>query len=114
MMTNSSANEPAWQPSEQVRNSANWTAFIAQCGLPDYASLARKAEADPEWFWNALIRYADYRFYRPYERVMDVSAGMEFTRWCVGGSTNLVLNALGKRPRDKASDPAIIWESENG
>lgn len=102
-----------WQPTEEFRAAANWTSFLRAVDLPSYDALTAKASADPEWFWNALIRHLGFRFYRPYERVLDLSEGIEFPRWCVGGTTNLVLNCLDKHG-DAASRPAIVWEGEDG
>ena len=64
-----------------------------------------------EW----MGRETGLRFFRPYERVVDESAGIERVRWCVGGTTNAALNALDRwRGTPTWDKPAILWEGENG
>jgi acetyl-CoA synthetase len=103
-----------WHPSEKVRQESNWSAFLRDIQLPSYEALAAKASADPSWFWDALIQHIDFRFYRPYAQVLDLSGGIEFPRWCVGSTTNLVLNCLDKHTGEAAARPAIVWEGEEG
>lgn len=105
----------AWWPDEAVRRHSNWQAFIDATGLAGYAELAARADNDPAWFWDALIRFLGIRFYRPYREVLDLSEGLAFPRWCVGGTTNLALNCLDKhRGTATQTRPAVIWESETG
>ena len=108
-----SAGEFVWYPSEQVKREANWTAFIHASGMPDYPALAARSSSDPDWFWNELIRFVDFRFYKPYDTVRDMSRGLPFAQWCIGGTTNLVLNALDKKTAAERATLAVIWEGEN-
>ncbi|MBN4016581.1 AMP-binding protein, partial [Rhodospirillaceae bacterium AH-315-P19] len=107
--------EILWRPSPEIKEKSNLTAFLRSENLPDFAALLDRSNADPEWFWNALIRHYDIRFYKPYERVLDTSDGIEWPRWCVGGTTNVVLNALD-RHRDTPiwQKDAVVWEAEDG
>ena len=79
-----------WRPDESIRRSANLTAFMNAHGVADYDALNRRSVEDPQWFWNALIAHFGLRFGRPYDRVLDISAGGSWARWCVGGSMNIV------------------------
>jgi len=109
------AEDYVWWPSGDVKRRSNWQAFINAEGLEDYDSLAVRADDDPSWFWNALIRFLGIRFYKPYERVLDLSEGLPFAHWCIGGTTNLVLNCLDKHIGGAAETrAAVIWESETG
>tara|TARA_R110002095_G_scaffold210797_1_gene198300 strand:- start:701 stop:1030 length:330 start_codon:yes stop_codon:yes gene_type:complete len=92
-----------WQPTEELIANSQIQKFINAASVSDYDELLIKADADPEWFWNAAIKFLDIKFYQDYDRVMDQSKGIEWTEWCVGGKTNLVLNCLDKH---KGSD---IW-----
>jgi len=104
----------AWVPSEESIAARNWTRFARAEGLDGYDALAAKAAREPEWFWNALIRFLDVRFQQPYERVLDLSKGLPWAEWCVGGTTNLALNCLDKHLPARADHPAIEWEGEDG
>ena len=109
-----SNSEFAWRTDEQTIAHANWTAFMRAEHLSEYAEVAERATHDPEWFWCAIIRHLDFRFDRPFERLIDASAGQPFTRWCVGGTTNLVLNALDKWQGADREREMIVWEGEDG
>ncbi len=64
---------------------------------------------------DALIRFLDYRFEKPYERVLDLSEGAPFAHWCVGGVTNVVLNCVDRyRGTVRYAQPVLVWEGEDG
>ncbi|PWB61327.1 MAG: AMP-dependent synthetase [Bradyrhizobiaceae bacterium] len=105
----------AWQPSEAFKRASNWSAFLAAENLADYEQLERKAAQDPEWFWDALIRFLDVRFVKPYARVLDLSQGLPWPQWCVGGTTNMTLSLLDRHlAAGRGGHEAIVWESEDG
>ena len=104
-----------WRPDAAIRQAANLTAFMKALGVTDYETLNRRSVTEPEWFWNALIGYFDLRFGTPYERVLDASAGVPWTKWCVGGTTNIVVNCLDRhRGTPVMAKTAIEWEGEDG
>lgn len=110
-----STNEFVWQPDPALARASNAAAFMRALGVSDYAGLVRCGDAEPERFHHAFFKHLDFRFYRPYTRVLDESGGIAWARWCVGGTTNVVLNALdrwrGTPVYDKA---AVVWEGEDG
>jgi acetyl-CoA synthetase len=103
----------AWQPDPRRVADATLTAFIARHGLPDYAALLARSEADPAWFWDALIKDFGLLFTTPYSQVMDAGDGAPWTRWCVGGELNLAANCLDPE-RHADTLEAVVWESEAG
>ncbi|MBP0465412.1 AMP-binding protein [Roseomonas sp. PWR1] len=106
--------EIAWWPSDAVRRDANWTNFVAQCGLPDYGALAARASSEPEWYWRALSRWLGFRFRQTPNRMLDLADGVAHPRWCLGGTANLYDTAVGAT-LDLAPDrAAVIWEGEEG
>jgi acetyl-CoA synthetase len=110
----SRARDFAWEPTEEVRNAANLTGFIKAAALDSYEDLEGRCEADPDWFWDALIRHLGIRFSVPYERVLDLADGIEWPRWCVGGRLNMVQTCLDRHLEANAARSAIIWEGEDG
>lgn len=91
------------------------TAFLDHCGVDSYEALVARADRDPDWFWPHVMAFHDLRFSKPYERLLDLSQGREWPRWCVGGELNIAANCLDRTlervPPDK---PAILWEAEDG
>ncbi len=105
----------AWRPDPAQAAASNLGVFMRAVGAASQAELVRRADADPAWFHDALLRHIDLRFYRPYARVLDESAGAEWPRWCVGGTTNVVLNALDRWRGTPAYDRrALLWIGEDG
>lgn len=104
-----------WQPTEELLASSQIQKFINAAGVDDYDELLVKSDSDPEWFWNTAIKFLDIKFYQDYEKVMDQSGGIEWTEWCVGGKTNVVLNCLDKHKNTDVWDKTFIHhETEAG
>jgi acetyl-CoA synthetase len=104
-----------WTPSEEFKRASNWSAFIAAAGLADYAALERKAATDPEWFWDALVRFLGVQFVKPYTRVLDQSKGIAWPQWCVGATGNMTLSLIDRHlAAGRGGHDAIVGESEDG
>lgn len=108
--------EFVWVPSDELKRSSRLGGFLRRHGLADCAALHARAAGDPEWFWDAVIRYFDLRFDTPYERVLDLTGGIAWPTWCAGGRTNLVLTCLDAHMADDVARDrlAIVWEGEEG
>jgi len=104
-----------WHPTEEVVRETNLAAFLARHGLASLDALMTRADSEPSWYWQALLEFFDIRFAQPYTAVLDVSDGIEWPKWCVDGTTNVVANCLERhRGTDTWVKPAIIWEGEDG
>ena len=104
-----------WHPTPAVIDNAVMQRLLRTTGIADLAALNQRATDDPEWFWAAILGFLDVQFYKPYQQVMDVSRGIEWAKWCVGGKTNLVLNCLDKhRETPTWNKTYIIWDGEDG
>jgi acetyl-CoA synthetase len=96
-------------------DNANLTRFMRALGVDSFDALNARASADPPWFHDELIRILDYRFERPYDQALDLSEGLPFAHWCVGGTTNVVLNCIDRqRGTARYTQAALVWEGEDG
>ena len=109
-----------WRPDPARAATSNLAGFMRSLGLGladarGYLQLLERAEKDPGEFWHQVIRHAELKFYAPYKQILDTSRGIEWAQWCVGGTTNAVLNCLDRHtaPAQRAKD-AIVWEAESG
>jgi len=103
-----------WTPPPELIEQSNLTAFLRATGQPDYDTLAAKAEADPAWLMEEVFRFCDVRFYRRYDRMLDLGRGEPWARWCSGGTTNIVLNCIDKHRGTPVWDQTfIVWEGED-
>ena len=105
---------PVWEPSPDIARKTTMAAFLRRHNLSNLDALLSRADAEPHWYWNALLDFFDIQFVKPYIDVLDVSKGIAWPRWCVGGTTNVTLNCLDKhRGTPVWKKPAIIWEGED-
>ena len=110
----SQASAYVWTPRPELVEQSNLTAFLRAAGQPDYDALAAKADADPACLMEQVFRFCDVRFYRPYGQMLDLSRGLPWARWCVGGTTNIVLNCIDKHEGTPVWDQTfLVWEGED-
>ncbi|MCG3754502.1 AMP-binding protein [Amycolatopsis sp. Poz14] len=109
----------AWAPPEEVRDRSRYLAAVRKWGLPgdaDGVSEAnRRAIADPEWFWRAVVEDLDIAFAEPFERVLDESEGKPFPRWFAGGRVNVAELCAHRHARGElAGKTAVVYEGDSG
>jgi acetyl-CoA synthetase len=104
-----------WEPSPEVISKSRLKRFMDQHGIQTFAELLKRADDDIEWFWDAAIKDIDIAFYRPYDKVVDLSEGKPWARWWIGGRMNIVQSCLDRYRGTESHDKlAIIWEGEPG
>ncbi|MGH9783722.1 MAG: AMP-binding protein, partial [Terriglobia bacterium] len=93
-------------------------AFMRAHGIATFDELMRRSTEDAEgiaWFWDAVLRDLDIRFSKPYAKIVDLSRGDPWARWCVGGELNIVTNCLDKWLGTPVENQiALRWEGEDG
>ncbi len=104
-----------WEPTPEYVDRAHLTRFMQAHGIATFDDLMDRSTSDVAWFTDALLKYLDIRFREPYREVVDLSRGIAWPRWCVGGLMNIVDNCLEKYLGTPAeSRTALIWEGEEG
>ena len=101
--------KPVWFPADP--SSTNVGRFMAAHGIERFEDLERRSIDEPEWFWDAVVKFLDIDFPTPYRQVLDVSDGIAWARWFVGGETNFAHVAVDRHPAERT---AIVWEGEDG
>jgi acetyl-CoA synthetase len=105
-----------WEPTPEYVERSHLKRFMDRHGIRTYEELIRRSEEDFRWFWRAFIDYAGIEFYQPFQEVCDLSRGLPWPKWFVGGSINVAHNFLDKwadRP-ETAGRTALVWEGEDG
>ena len=78
----------------------------------NYAEFYRRSIDDRDGFWAEQATLIDWQ--TPPQQICDDSKP-PFTRWFVGGATNLCHNAVDRHLKDRAEQPALIYvSSETG
>src|SRR3990172_11529747 len=107
--------EIVWWPTAEQAQSSRLAAFLRAHSLASFQELMRRSTDDIEWFWNSVLKDLDIRFFTPYEKIVDLSRGDPWARWCVGGRMNIVQNCLEKWLGTPAENKvAVRWEGEEG
>ena len=107
--------EFVWHPTPELIAQSNLQRFIEKHALGSYGKLMRRSTTDIAWFWDTVLRDLDIQFYKPYSRVVDLSEGKPWARWCVDGEMNVVHNMLDKYAGTPTNEKiAIKSETENG
>ncbi len=107
--------EIVWRPSRETIERAHLTRFIHQNNLKDFNELLLRSTEDVAWFTDTILKYLDIQFYKPYSSVIDLSAGIQFAKWCLDGQMNIVHNCVDKvQSSVNANQLAVIWEGEEG
>ena len=73
-----------------------------------YADFHRRSLVDRDAFWAEQAQLIDWE--RPFDSVCDASRP-PFTRWFVGGRTNLCHNAVDRHLSTRAAQNALIYVS---
>lgn len=108
-------NNIVWEPTDEYIQKANITRFMKKHNIKNYEKLIKKSIEDIEWFWDAAIKDLGIEWYKPYKTVLDDSNGIQWTKWFIGGKTNIVHNCLDKHiTPQKKNNIAITWENEIG
>jgi acetyl-CoA synthetase len=108
-------NSIVWRPTPEQSSRSRLAAFMKAHSIPTFEDLMRRSTDDIAWFWDAVIRDLDIRFFTPYEKILDTSEGEPWARWCVGGRLNIVHNCLDKWIGTETENRiALRWEGEDG
>jgi acetyl-CoA synthetase len=107
--------EYVWRPSQNYIEQAHLTYFMRAHSIQNFKELIRRSTEDVAWFTEAVLRYLDIRFYEPYSQVVDLSRGIAWPEWCVGGKMNIIHNCLDKyMGTEVEGKQALIAEAEDG
>jgi acetyl-CoA synthetase len=116
MNQNSDFDQPvAWRPTAEIIEKAQLTKFIKQTNSRDFDDLYQKSIENVEWFTGEVLKFLDIKFEPKYEKLLDLSDGIQFPHWCVGGGLNITEICLDRWQTDEMKNqPAVIWEGEEG
>jgi acetyl-CoA synthetase len=105
-----------WTPTAEYIEAANVTRLANTYRIGSLAELRARSVADIGWYWDAVVQDLQLPFRSPYDRVVDVTRGIEHPDWFVGGTLNVVDACLTRwvRDPDAAQRTAIVHESEDG
>ena len=105
-MLNSVNADIVWRPTPELIAQSNLKRFMGRHGLQSLDELQQRSTTDIAWFWDAVLQQLDVRC--KYDLIVDLSRGIQWPRWCVGGELNIVDRCL------RGTGVAIRYEDEPG
>jgi len=88
---------------------------MSRNGIASFDELLQRSTTDVAWFTDALLKFLDIRFQKPYSKVVDLSRGIAWPQWCVGGMLNIAYNCVDKHyGAETGKRAAVIYENESG
>jgi len=114
-MTETGREEIVWRPTREYAERTRLARFIRSLGVGSLEELQRRSIAEPDWYWDTVVRDLGLRFSRPYTRVRDVSRGVQWPRWFEGGLMNFADNCVDRHiDSGRGDQAALIWEGDDG
>jgi acetyl-CoA synthetase len=114
---------PVWFPTPEYVRGSHLERLMLAMGIeldaahPEsaYDEFYRRSISDQETFWRSTLDEIGIEWFQPFDRVVDLSGGIQWPRWFPGGKLNLTHNAVIRHLKSgRADQAAIIWEGEDG
>jgi acetyl-CoA synthetase len=103
-----------WRPTSQYVDNSNMSRFMRKHGIRTVEDLIKRSIDDIEWFWDATAKDLNIEWFKPYEKLLDTSKGIEWARWFIGGKLNITYNCIDRHAKAKRDKVAVIWQGEDG
>lgn len=106
----------AWAPKQSELEQMRLYQWMKKLGYEDYDTFYEKSVEDISWFWDEAVKEMDVAWFRSYDQALDLSKGVKWPSWFVGGQLNVTHTAVDRWAEDpEAKDrKAIVWEGEDG
>ncbi|MDQ6664051.1 MAG: AMP-binding protein, partial [Acidobacteriota bacterium] len=101
-----------WEPSPEWIARTNVWRFMQKLGFDDREEFLAYSRDHLEEFWDRMAAEVGIEWAQPYRQVLDISRGVEWAQWFVGGKLNIAANTLDRHAA--SANPAILGEAEDG
>ena len=98
---------------DQIKNS-NIYRFMKKHNISSLDDLSKKANIDLEWFWHAVEKEIGIIWDKHYDKILDLSLGLPWPKWFVGGKTNIYKSTVEKYSKISPNKIAYTFVSEDG
>jgi acetyl-CoA synthetase len=104
----------AWVPSPAQLEEANVARLARALRCGDHGALHRVSIEEPDRFWRAVRDDLGIPFSHDWDRVLDDSRGIEWTRWFSGARLNVADACVHRWARERPQEEAAVWQPEDG
>jgi acetyl-CoA synthetase len=103
-----------WEPAPEQARASRLARFLRSLGVSDLTGAQQAARDSAERFWAAVVDDLDIRWSHRFERALDSSEGIEWTRFWPGGRLNLASSAAERWAAETPGRTAVAWEGDDG
>ena len=107
-------NKFAFIPEQSQYESSNIFQLMKKLGIKSLEELLTKSIQDNEWFWHQVDKDIGIVWEKPYEKILDTSQGIAWSKWFIGGKTNIYKSSVEKFSKSDPDKIAYYFESEDG
>jgi acetyl-CoA synthetase len=104
------ADGPVYFPEDEDIERAHVTALQRELALDSYGALYAWSVSEREAFWAKTIERLGICLHQPYDRLVDLSGGIEAPAWCAGARMNIAGSCFQADPEQTA----IVCRREGG
>jgi acetyl-CoA synthetase len=104
-----------WEPAEREIENIRMYQLMGKLGYKSYDEFYKQSIKDISWFWDEVVKDLGIQWFSPYHEILDLSRGMKWPRWFVGGELNITDSCVDKWLDDPITSQrlALIWEGED-
>ncbi|WP_371069154.1 AMP-binding protein [Sediminibacillus sp. JSM 1682029] len=105
----------AWIPSKDILQKSRLGNWMQRLGFTDYDSFHQESIKKIDWFWREAVKELDISWFSTPSVTLDLSKGVQYPDWFVGGKVNVAYNAVEKWADDPSTRhrTALIWEGDD-
>ncbi|MGY5147629.1 MAG: AMP-binding protein [Candidatus Nitrosopumilus sp. bin_7KS] len=100
-------------PTTKQIQESNIFKFMQKHNISSFDELSQKSKNDLEWFWKSVDEDIGIVWDSPYEKILDISKGIAWSKWFVNGKTNIYKSSVEKFAKKTPDKIAYYFESED-
>lgn len=104
----------AWSPDAGQAAETNTARFMREHGIEHFDELVSRSAIEPEWFWEAVVRFLGLPFDPAWTAVRDTSRGHPWATWFVGAGFNLSVACVDRWAAEDPGRLAVRAQKESG
>ena len=101
-------------PTEKQFSESNIFKFMKKHNISSLEELSEKSKNNLEWFWQSVEKDIGIVWDSPYEKIIDTSNGIAWSKWFIQGKTNIYKSSVEKFSKSSPQKIAYYFESEDG
>lgn len=100
----------SWYPEEKVLKNSNIYQMMLENNIDNYIDFWKWSVREKEAFWAQTLDKLHICFHRKYNKLLDVTAGVEHASWLKGAQLNIADSCF----QQSDTSPALIYQHASG